>query len=364
MILSEINIIDSEKGFNFERNNQIFNLPTIDCYKFKKKELQTIDNKKYIPAVLDINIPSPCNIMCKYCFTSHGKDDRFGVDINIPKITQNETKEIIKQFGELGGKVIFLCSEGEPLFYPKTFIDYVKMARNSNLEVITYTNTTKITKELAKSLHELEVNLVLKLESLNPKHNDYLLNSRGKYLYDNFLNHRIPTSIINVLEEYEKDKEKLAFSSMLTKYNKDDVLELRKWIFEQLEMNHFVKQLYIYGQAEKNMNELVFEPDEFKTAVKNIYDYDETQGYFYPMDVQDTYSYEIRRFLNNTLNSEGFPLRVFGHPRGGVFHNSNVLDVNFGFPDGKIVTMRDERNKINIQKYFKTIYQNIISEHK
>ena len=95
MILSEINIIDSEKGFNFERNNQIFNLPTIDCYKFKKKELQTIDNKKYIPAVLDINIPSPCNIMCKYCFTSHGKDDRFGVDINIPKITQNETKEII-----------------------------------------------------------------------------------------------------------------------------------------------------------------------------------------------------------------------------------------------------------------------------
>ena len=91
--------------------------------------------------------------MCRYCYTSRGKEDRFKVNDSIAKLNNDELEEIIEQFGNIGGKVIFICSEGEPLFYIDKFIKLADLAKKNKLRVITYTNTTKITNKWFSDKH-------------------------------------------------------------------------------------------------------------------------------------------------------------------------------------------------------------------
>ena len=312
--------------------------------------------------MLDVNIQSPCSFNCIYCYTSHGKVDRYNANFKITKLNDKEIETIIKQFGNLGGKSLFICSEGDPLFYPDKFIHFAQIAKTLNLKTVTYTNASSINKTIAKKLHDLGVNLVLKMESIDPKINDILLRHNDQYAYTDYKGAIIPKQIKTVINEYQSDIGKLAISSMITKLNLHSLIETRNWSYEEIGVSHFLKQLYFFGHAKSNFDQLSIRPDELLEFEKKLYNYDKEWGFYYPMDMADQYSYDIRRFLNNYLSIENFPARIFGHPRGGVYCSSESLSVKFNFNEGFRVSMKDHSGKINLKEYFKSIHS-IIQEN-
>ncbi|MFW5990758.1 MAG: radical SAM protein [Candidatus Nanoarchaeia archaeon] len=343
---------------SFVHNNDYFRLPTIQAYNFSEKALDNFEQKgNYVPLALDINLQTPCNINCTYCYTSHGNEDRFEVSQKISKLNESELEEVLSQFGNLGGTTIFLCSEGEPLINRDYFMNFAKATKSAGLNLLTYTNATMLDKDYAEELLENDVNLVVKLESLEPEKNDQILRPRNLYRYTNHDGVSIPQQLKNVIDVYSDNRDKLAISTMLTGLNYEDIMPLRKYAYEKLGVAHFLKQLYIYGQADKNSALLSVNSSDLRKLEESLYEFDERAGFSYPMGEADQYSYDIRRFLNNHLNPEGFPARIFGHPRGGVYHNSDAVNVKFGFQEGHFVSMRDNTEKINMPRYFNKIYR-------
>jgi len=345
-------------SFQFKLNGKRFETPSISAYNFSKADLYLFEKRKdFVPLILDTNIKSSCSLGCSYCFTSKGKEDRFGVENYITRLSDSELREIATQFGNLGGKALFICSEGEPLQNPERFLRLAKTVKESGLELITYTNAIMIDKKLAKILHNFGVNLVLKLESLDPKINEEILNSEGQYEYIRFIGEKIPKQIKICIQEYGDDNNKIALSSIINGENSKGLLELRRWAFECLGISHFLKKPYLFGEANRNKDK-IFSFNE-KEVSFSIYEFDKSYGFSYPLNVSDTYSFDIRRFTNNYVNSRGLPIRVFGHPRAGVYHNSGAVKPTFGFKKGIFVSMRDKKGKINLEEYFSNIQRSI-----
>lgn len=95
----------------------------------------------------------------------------------------------------------FISSNGEPLLDPKRFLRLAREAAKISVRIITYTNDTTLNRDVLRELEEADVNLVMKLESLNPKNNDKIIfnpNKRRKkdklsgYIYKDFLGQRLP----------------------------------------------------------------------------------------------------------------------------------------------------------------------------
>src|SRR3989344_7002046 len=123
------------------RNGWSFALPTIRAYAFTDETLdEFFKPDRDCPMVLDINIDTGCNAGCLYCYTEQGTVNRFAPDPLFQPLSDELLIEIIKQFGQCGGAVVFICSNGEPLTSPKRFMQIVDASQGSGVTVLTYTN--------------------------------------------------------------------------------------------------------------------------------------------------------------------------------------------------------------------------------
>ncbi len=345
-----------------------YRLPTISAYQFSDAELRSFFTNKVIgsavPLVLDLNMVAPCQASCIYCFTESGsmsrnrgqEADRFHVDKKYDPITPAELEEMISQYADLGGKVVFICSDGEPLTKLDEFFRYACVARSKGLRVVVYTNMIAVTKNVAQRLYDEDIDVVCKIEDLDPKINDKIIRPRGKgYIYVDYKGVRIPEQLTILLEQYKDKPDKIALCSMITRINIDHLLQMRKWAYETLGIAHFVKQIYWYGFADTFRKELEPTSEHRKRFEEELYRYDAEYGFVYPADLSDEFSYDVRRFLNNVLTRDGFPFRVFSHIRGGFYHSSGAVKPRFSFLDGVQVSTRDN-GQINLKQFFRKIY--------
>lgn len=343
----------------FTMGGKEFVVPTVEAYSFNKQELEDfIVSSSLKPKIIDTHLDRPCSASCLYCFTRRGMEDRYEVSHSIRKLRDSEIEEIANQFAVVGGKTIFICSEGEPLFDPERFLKVASTAVARGLNVLTYTNLIHLNKNIAEKLFDLGVNLVVKLEGLSPKINDKLIQPKGQYSYSKYSGAIIPKQLQDVLSAYSSKLDRVAISSTLTAVNHTEIQEIRNWA-NDLGCAHFLKRMWVFGDAERNKN-ILTNFDEQATLAK-IYESDANKGFYYPSDLSDTYTLDIRRLLNNLVSSKGYPIRIFSHPRGGVYHSSGIVNPKFGFQEGIVISLIDSRGKINLPEYFEKIQSRIDS---
>ena len=353
-------------SLNYKNEKWNISLPSIRAYTFNKKEIDSfIENGEY-PLDFDTNLISGCNTNCNYCATQGGKSDvRFNSNTNLPNITDKNLSTIIKQLNSIGTKTLFLCSNGEPLLNPRRFLNILDEAGERNMNVITYTNGTTLDRKFLKELYRREVNLVMKLESLNPKLNNEIilgknnLKKYSKYQYGTFNNQKVPIGIIEAFDVYGNNSDCLGLETMILKDNISEVLEIREFAYD-LGVSQFLKHLYPLGYTKLRGKEVMPRQDKEKNLKNDIINFDSRYGFIYPsFDTPDYFSYDARRFMNNCINSKNFPFRMFSHEVGGVYHSSQIVPVKFGFGTEKIISIFDSNGDINMNKYFEQIRESI-----
>jgi len=338
------------------------NLPSIRAYAFDKEYIDSFIEDGSTPLDFDTNLIGECNANCKYCATQSGKSDvRFDYDNGLFRLTDENISAIIQQLNLLGTKTFFLCSNGEPLLNPKRFLNILDEAGDKDINIVTYTNGTTLNRNVLRELHKRKVNLVMKLESLDPRKNDEIIfgknHPRNKsYEYSNFNNQKVPRGIIEAFEVYGIDSDCLSIGTMILKDNIEEVLEIRNWIYE-LGSSQFLKHLYPLGYTKLRGEEVMPNNKKERCLVQKIIDFDSNFGFIYPsFQTPDHFSYDARRFMNNCVNVQGFPFRMFAHEVGGVYHSSQIVSTKFGFGTDKVISVFDSKGNVNMKEYFDKIW--------
>lgn len=341
------------------------NLPSIRAYTFEKECIDSFIKDGLIPLDFDTSLIGGCNANCKYCATQGGKSDvRFNYDKSLPKLKDKNFSEMIRQLNILGTKTFFLCSNGEPLLNPKRFLNILDEAGDKEINIVTYTNGRTLDRNLLRELHKRKVNLVMKLESLNPRRNDEIIfgknNSKNEsYEYSNLNNQKVSRGIIEAFEVYGTDSDCLGIETMILKDNIDEVIDIRKWIYE-LGSSQFLKHLYPLGYTKLRGEEVMPDIKKEKDLVQRIINFDSNYDFVYPSyQTPDHFSYDARRFMNNCVNIQGFPFRMFAHEIGGVYHSSQIVSTKFGFGTDKIISIFDSEGNVNMKEYFDKIGEHI-----
>jgi len=196
------------------KNNQRKKYKIIDLPEFTWDEIEkTRQNNKLL--TLGMELGNLCNFSCIYCYRNSGQPLS-------NELTLNELIYAAKQAIELGARKIGIVGAGEPTLDPR-LLPLLKFLRQCIEKVSIFTNGTGITPKLANELSELQIKIVLKINSLNSevhnrlvgKKNGYELTMRG---LDNLLTVGYPMS-----------SRRIEIESVITKINLIDLLGLWHW---------------------------------------------------------------------------------------------------------------------------------------
>jgi len=117
-----------------------------------------------------------CHMHCEYCFNGAGVPvDEAGL------LKMAEYKRVIREFKDLGGKVIGIPGNGEPL-HPKNYeqtMAIIKYSHEIGIRTILFTAGDLINLEKAKKLLSLDVSLMIKFNSSRHSVQDKLVGSPG-----------------------------------------------------------------------------------------------------------------------------------------------------------------------------------------
>jgi MoaA/NifB/PqqE/SkfB family radical SAM enzyme/hydroxymethylpyrimidine pyrophosphatase-like HAD family hydrolase len=356
------------KVFDYFHNGERYRFPNIAGYDFSRETLETFfdpdPGKAEVPLVLDLHYKAPCGLRCLFCYSEGGLvDERHAVDERkYPAMQPEDIKEAIRQYAALGGHTLILLSIGEPLTRMNDFLEYARLAKELGVRVVTFTNMLPITPETARQLCEAEVNMLLKLNHLDPKINDQLSGRKEPYEYVEYRGRKIPRQLAEILEAYRDRPDLLALSSDINRLNRDNILEMSRWAYETLGTAHFRKHLYYFGLAQENRDLLALSEDEVEAFERELYEFDRRYGYEYPGSARhkDQYSFDIRRFLNNNLSPSGFPIRTFSHYLAGFYHSSGAVRPRFGYKLGIKAALKDlVKGNIDVTEFFFKIFTHI-----
>jgi hypothetical protein len=343
-------------------------LPSIKAYSYSQQDIDMFYSNPEYPLAFDTNISSSCNRFCRYCVTGGGriKDPRFEPTPDIPTLTDRDISNMISQLSRLGVRSFFLCSNGEPLLSPERFlaiVDGVEYRGDTN--IITYTNGTTLDRKLAKELHDRRVNLVMKLESLDPTLNDQLTGGwcssplGMKYEYGTLEGQRVPVGIIHAFEEYGTDSDCLGIETMILNDNLPELLNIREWTYTDLRVSQFLKHGYPIDYPRLGRGQVMPDEESKRRISEAIVEFDRTFGFVYPAASQtpEQYSFDARRFMNNFRAKNEFPFRVFAFEVGGVYHSGDFTRIQFGFGTSHVITVFDGDGNVDMAKYFRKIAQ-------
>ena len=188
--------------------------PFLKAIDFPEKDF----NNDNLLLELRIHVIESCNLRCIYCLSSAPFVNEQGNNGNEIKLSLEDIKNNIKQAKELGIKTVSITGSGEPLLY-KNLRELIKFIKRLDLEVVLFTNSLLLNKDLAVWLNEKNVNLMVKLNSFSPKINDKLVGIEGAQ--------KIFLEKINMLSDlgFARDK-RLALNCIILRENYDEIPDL------------------------------------------------------------------------------------------------------------------------------------------
>ena len=167
---------------------------------------------------MEIEFSRICNFRCSYCYVPEKVECK-------GELSKDEIKDVILQAKALGaGKIIILG--GEPTIYPH-LPEMLQFLNNQGFEVEMFTNGTGVDAELAGLLAELNVRVVLKLNSQKIEIQDHLAGRKGAY--------DIIQKAFGHLKDvgYPAEDKFLALSTIICQSNFEELPDLWQWVRDQ-----------------------------------------------------------------------------------------------------------------------------------
>ncbi len=167
---------------------------------------------------MEIEFSRICNFRCSYCYVPEKVECK-------GELSRDEIKDVILQAKALGaGKIIILG--GEPSIYPH-LPEMLQFLNSQGFEIEMFTNGTGVDEELAGLLAELNVRVILKLNSRKAEIQDLLAGRKGAY--------DIIQKAFTHLKDagYPAEDKFLALSTIICQSNFEELPELWQWVRDQ-----------------------------------------------------------------------------------------------------------------------------------
>lgn len=200
------------------------------------------------PIYMTLGITSGCNYNCKHC----GNNSTCVKETDLKK---NEIYDLLDQMVDM--KLLKInFTGGEPTTNPN-LTDYIRYVKGKIPRITITTNGSLITEEKAKELKEAGLNMAkVSLDGLSEFHNKFR-NYEGAY-----------EKAINAIKNFQKNGIEVRVQSTLTKYNKEDLLELMG-ILSDLGISHqTIVPVCPIGRADK---EMMLSKEEYKEFIVQMY---------------------------------------------------------------------------------------------
>jgi radical SAM protein with 4Fe4S-binding SPASM domain len=190
---------------------------------------------------MEMEFNKNCNFRCLYCYASDKTVDR-------NEMVKEEFLDLISQARELGARKIIVLG-GEPMLYP-SIIEMVRYIRGLDMDVELFTNGTNITRETARTLYDLGVRVVLKMNTFEEKIQDMLSGRKGAYA-------QIQEAYNNLkLAGYPSADRFMGITTVICQQNIDELPKLWEWLRDQNIAPYFEMITPQGGAKEHNMLEV------------------------------------------------------------------------------------------------------------
>ncbi len=114
-----------------------------------------------------------CNLRCRYCYAESGQP----LEDELPFET---LVRVVSEAAGLGARSVVVIGGGEPTIYPR-FRDLIEHIDALGLVPVVFTNSLRMTPELARFLFAHHASVMTKLDSLRPELQDFLAGREGAF---------------------------------------------------------------------------------------------------------------------------------------------------------------------------------------
>jgi len=200
---------------------------------------------------MEIECSRVCNFQCPYCYQD--------VDAN-NELTLDEIYQLIQQARELGAQGIIILG-GEPMIYPHIF-DVIGFIREQGMGVELFTNGSNIDAGNAQRLLELDVKVVLKMNSCDAERQNLLCGIPNA--------HQVIANAFENLKQagYGGEGKSMAVSSVVSTVNIDELETMWNWLRDQ-QIDPYFEMITPQGTATEN-DWLYVEPQQIEALFKRL----------------------------------------------------------------------------------------------
>ncbi len=190
---------------------------------------------------MEMEFNKNCNFRCLYCYAS-------GKTADLNEMVKDEFLDLINQARELGARKIIVLG-GEPMLYPP-ILEMLHYIRGLDMDVELFTNGTNITRETARTLYDLGVRVVLKMNTFEEKIQDMLSGRKGAYT-------QIQEAFNNLkLAGYPSADRFMGITTVICQQNIDELPKMWEWLRDQNIAPYFEMITPQGGAKEHNMLEV------------------------------------------------------------------------------------------------------------
>jgi radical SAM protein with 4Fe4S-binding SPASM domain len=239
---------------------------------------------------MEIEFNQNCNFRCIYCYASDS-------NLRHEELTQEEFFDVITQAKDLGARKIIILG-GEPMLYPH-LLEMIRFIRDREMEIELFTNGTNMTPEMARTLFDHRVRIVLKMNTFDESLQDTLSGRRGAYV-------QIQEALKNLKAAGYPSKEcPLGVSSIICQQNIEELPKLWEWLRDQDILPYFEMMTPQGGAREHNMLEL--DSRSVEDFFHTIAEIDRTKyGHVWDPKPPLVSGVCLRHQFSCAVNSEGF----------------------------------------------------------
>lgn len=202
-------------------------------FKFSREDIdRTISENGLLTMEIEFN--SDCNFNCIYCYTEHIGSKG--------EMSRDEFKDVIVQARDLGAKTIIILG-GEPTLYPH-LMEMIHFIRSHSISVDLFTNGAGVTEELARELYKAEVFVFLKMNTFKRDIQNLMSGNKGAY-------DQIRSAMDHLRAAgYPGPEKLLAVSTVICKYNYDELTDLWKWL-RDIDIAPYFEMITPQGRAKE-----------------------------------------------------------------------------------------------------------------
>ena len=210
---------------------------------------------------MEVEFNTECSYRCVYCYADNGPTKN--------AMNTGEWKDVLGQARDLGARTIIVLG-GEPMIYPH-LMEMVEFMRGAGLGVEIFTNGTNMTSAVARKFRELDVTVVLKMNSLDSAKQDMLAGKPGA-------RRQIGVALDNLLRAgYPGPDGKLGASTIICNHNYDELEALWRWLRDR-GISPYFETLTPQGRASGN-DALVVDPIRLRDLFSHLAEIDRKYGF-------------------------------------------------------------------------------------